>query len=78
MTTKLDYETLMERRTASRMDRDCKAFDAMRRREDAADAMIGELCREGRIVHYVYPVGGKYREGQPSDLRRFLIRNGYA
>ena len=47
-------------------------------REDAAELMIGELCREGKPVLYVFPVGGKYREGSRLGLVSFLIRNNYA
>lgn len=32
---------------------------------------IGELCREGKTVWYVYPVNGEYREStNPRDLVR--------
>lgn len=44
-------------------------------REVAADTMIGELS-SGKL--YVYPVGGKYREGTRAELIAFLIRNRYA
>lgn len=40
--------------------------------------MIGELCREGKTVYYVWPQGGKYREGSVSELIAFLLRNNYA
>ena len=45
------------------------------RREAAAAAMIGELS-SGKC--YVWPVGGKYREGNRADLISFLVRNNYA
>jgi hypothetical protein len=44
-------------------------------REDAADKMVGELS-SGKC--YVWPVGGKYREGTRLELVQFLIRNNYA
>ena len=47
-------------------------------REAAAVTMIGELCRDGHTVYYVYPVGGRYREGSQGELINFLIRNTYA
>jgi len=47
----------------------------MARREARADQMIGEL-NSGKL--YVYPVGGKYREGTREELIAFLIRNEYA
>lgn len=42
---------------------------------DAAFDRIGELS-SGKC--YVYPVGGKYREGSRADLIAFLVRNNYA
>jgi len=48
------------------------------KREQAAERMIGELCREGETVYYVCPQGGKYREGSESELIAFLLRNNYA
>jgi len=47
----------------------------MEKREDVAEKQIGELS-SGKC--YVYPVGGKYREGTRGDLIAFLIRNNYA
>jgi len=44
---------------------------------DKAESMIGELVRDGKAVFYVFPAGGKYREGSKIDLTDFLIRNGY-
>lgn len=44
-------------------------------REDKADRMVGELS-SGKC--YVWPVGGKYREGTRLELVQFLIRNKYA
>jgi len=48
------------------------------KREDDAEQMIGELCRNGQKVLYVFPIGGKYREGTKLELVSFLIRNNYA
>jgi hypothetical protein len=45
------------------------------KREAKAEQMIGEL-NSGKC--YVYPVGGKYREGTRGELIAFLIRNNYA
>jgi hypothetical protein len=55
-------------------NRYCARFERL---FDKADAMIGELCRDGRTVFYVFPVGGKYREGDRAGLINFLIRNKY-
>lgn len=53
-------------------------WDGLGKREDKAEQMIGELCRDGKKVLYVYPAGGKYREGSRLELIAFLIRNNYA
>ena len=72
------YEQYLEARRTRREDRDYAAYERLRQRENAADKMIGELIRDGKTVLYVYPVGGRYREGSRHDLISFLIRNRYA
>lgn len=47
----------------------------MEPRWDAAEQMVGELS-SGKC--YVWPVGGKYREGTRFELVQFLVRNKYA
>lgn len=76
MTQTLDQ--FIESRANRRMTRDATLAAKMERREIAAEQMIGELCREGKTVWYVWPQGGKYREGSRLDLIAFLIRNNYA
>lgn len=78
MTAKLSDDELMDRRVAARMERDWKAYERRQRREEAAHRLVGELCRDGKRVHYVWPPGGRYREGLYGDLINFLIRNNYA
>lgn len=73
-----NFEEWLERLRPARERRDEKAFERRCKREDDADRMIGELCREGRKVFYAFPQGGRYREGTKQDLREFLIRNNYA
>jgi len=53
-------------------------WDDLSAREDIAEQMLGQLMREGKVVYYVWPQGGKYREGMRLDLIAFLIRNNYA
>lgn len=62
----------------ARTRRDERAYEARGAREDRAEALIGELMRDGRTVHYVYPAGGTYREGSRVDLLAYLLRRGYA
>ena len=58
-----------------RMANESRYLAQIERREDAAREMIGELA-SGKC--YVFPVGGKYREGTRGELIAFLIRNNYA
>ena len=58
-----------------RMAAQDRFLDRIEKREAEAEKMIGEL-NSGKF--YVYPVGGKYREGSKAELVAFLIRNNYA
>lgn len=78
MTARKTFEEILERKLTTRMAREDKAIARLERREAAAERMVGELTREGRPVFYVWPTGGKYREGTRVDLVAFLIRNNYA
>jgi hypothetical protein len=73
------FELKEERRAQARLSRRFASEDRylarLEKREAIADQMIGEL-NSGKL--YVYPVGGKYREGTRSELIAFLIRNNYA
>ncbi len=68
-------EQHLDTRELRRLRADDRAESRMDRREREAEKMIGEL-NSGKF--YVYPVGGKYREGNRADLIAFLLRNGYA
>jgi hypothetical protein len=63
------------------MDRNEKrhyaADDRFMDKLDRAHELIGRLCREGNTVYYINLRNGKTREGQPSELSDFLIRNRY-
>lgn len=45
--------------------------------EKRLEPLIGELCREGKTIHYITARGGKVREGSHAELIDFLVRNGY-
>lgn len=68
-------EQWFEARLNRRMASDDRYLARLEKREAKADAMIGEL-NSGKL--YVWPVGGKYREGTRADLIAFLLRNNYA
>lgn len=75
MNTASKYEQQLETKQLRRMRAEDRALGKLEKREAAAAQMIGEL-NSGKC--YVYPVGGKYREGTRADLIDFLIRNRYA
>lgn len=62
-------------RQSRRMAAQERYLDRIEKREAEAEKMIGELS-SGKC--YVFPVGGKYREGTRGELVAFLIRNNYA
>jgi hypothetical protein len=61
-----------------RMAAESRFIDRLEKREAKAEKMIGTLIRNGKEVFYVWPEGGKYREGTEGELTAFLIRNKYA
>lgn len=67
-------DRMLDRREAARLRVDERAAERLEHREREAEKMIGEL-NSGKC--YVYPAGGKYREGTRGELIRFLIRNRY-
>lgn len=75
MTQRLSLEEKLERRHDARVRRDEKSYAKLDAREEKAARMIGELA-SGKC--YVFPVGGKYREGTRAELISFLLRNRYA
>lgn len=71
----MNIDQRLDASQARRMAFDARYLARIEKREAAADKMIGEL-NSGKC--YVFPVGGKYREGSRADLIAFLIRNNYA
>lgn len=74
----MDIHQQLEASHARRMSAEARFLDRIEKREQAAARMIGDLCRDGRTIHYVWPRGGRYREGAFADLTGFLLRNNYA
>lgn len=66
----------MDARINARIRRDDATITRREKREAAADRYIGELCRGGVEVLYVWPVGRRYREGTRSELANYLMRIG--
>jgi len=73
----MNIERQLDANQSRRMKAEDRYLGRLERREAEAEKMIGELCRDGHTVHYVHPVGGRYREGSHSELINFLIRNNY-
>lgn len=70
----MNIEQNLKARQSRRMASQDRFLGRIEKREIAAAEMIGELS-SGKL--YVFPVGGKYREGTRGDLISFLIRNNY-
>lgn len=74
----MNTEQMLDASQARRMAAEDRYLARLEERESAAEKMLGTLVRDGKEVCYVFPVGGKYREGTAGELVRFLIRNNYA
>lgn len=71
-------EELMEGRQIRRMKQEERYLAKIEKQMKDAEEMIGELCREGKAVYYVYPVGGRYKESDNFiSLFEYLVRNKY-
>ena len=83
MTARMTDDQLSEARDKARCKADDKAYDRLCRRYDAAEPLIGELCREGRQVFYINlrtrsgKMTGRIKEGPRGELISYLIRNRY-
>lgn len=76
MAKKTAYE-LMEGRQFRRMKEEDRFMDKLDKQWKMAEQMIGELMRNGKIIYYIFPQGGRYREGTQVQLFEFLVRNRY-
>jgi hypothetical protein len=78
-----DDDASLDRRVNAMLRRDAKAFERQVAREDAADRLVGELCREGKVIFYVNlrdrsgRLTGKTKEDTRLNLVAYLIRNRY-
>ena len=73
----LELERQLVAREARRLAADARALRTYERKARKAEAMIGEIVHDGESRFYVWPLGGRYREGSRYDLIEFLIRNRY-
>ena len=71
----MNFDQMLDAKANRREAAQAKYHDQMMRREEKAENMIGELAN-GEF--YVYPIGGKYKQGKKIDLVSYLVRNNYA
>lgn len=71
----MNIDQQLDARQSRRLAANGRAEASLMQREAKAADMIGELS-SGKC--YVFPVGGKYREGTRADLISYLVRNNYA
>jgi hypothetical protein len=71
---KQSYEAFLDGRHSRRLKNENRAIARLDAQHERANTMIGELST-GTL--YIYPDGGKYREGTRAELIDFLIRNHY-
>lgn len=71
----MNLDQQLDAAQARRLKAQDRYLTRLDKREEAANQMIGQL-NSGKC--YVWPQGGKYREGTRSALVQFLIRNNYA
>lgn len=72
-----DFDRNLDAKQSRRMHVENRYLSRLEKMTVAAERMIGELCRNGATVYYVFPNGGKYREGGFIELVDYLIRNKY-
>lgn len=70
----MNIEQQLQATQSRRMAAQDRFLARLEKREAVAEQMIGELS-SGKC--YVWPQGGKYREGNRADLIAFLVRNNY-
>jgi len=72
----MDIDRELNTRMARRLRAEDKALARQEKLAERAKPFIGELCRNGETVYYVFPAGGKYREGGYFELVAYLSRVG--
>jgi len=76
--TKMNYEARLNRIDALRASTQDRFLARQERLEKKASPLVGELSREGRIVYYAYPAGGKcFESTSHTEVVNYLVRNRY-
>ncbi len=71
------FDKMIEARVRRREAAEDAAFARRLKRQNAADALVGHLKRDGKTVYYITTRNGKHKEGMYMDLIDFLLRNYY-
>lgn len=77
----MDMEKQFDMLERRRFAAEARAVDRIDQALDAADYLVGELCREGKTVHYINQrnaagkPNGRIIEGTRLDLVGFILRN---
>lgn len=84
MTARKNHEELMEGRQLRRMKEEDRFLARREAIEAKAEALVGELCREGRTVYYANLTtrdgdftGKTYESASHTAVADYLIRNHY-
>ena len=83
MNTRTQFEAQLEYKNIRRMRAEDKWLAKREKLEAKAKPFIGELNRYDEkadrcfTVYYVFPAGGKYKEGTYDQLVTYLARLGY-
>ena len=72
-----NIEQFLESRVSRRIKAEDRALTRLEKREARAEKLIGTIVRNGNEVSYIWPQGGKYKEGRYFELVSFLVRNNY-
>jgi len=72
-----NIEQFLESRVSRRIKAGDRALTRLEKREARAEKLVGTILRDGQEVSYIYPQGGKYKEGRHFELVAFLVRNNY-
>lgn len=71
-------EQWYDSREKRRFKAEDRAYDRMTAETDNCEYLIGELCREGNTVYYIFTRSGKTKEFiSKVEAQDYLIRNGY-
>jgi hypothetical protein len=78
-----EIEVMLNAKANRRVAAEDRYLIRLERKEAAAETLIGEVCRNGKMVNYINQIDrngrmtGKTIEGSKLELVRYCIRNHY-